>query len=70
MGEGGEVREAYGVASEPSRVGGNEGSREAYRVAENPNGDRQGVGGGVELPQGINTPGVGALPQGDETPRV
>ena len=39
-------------------------------MAENPGGDRQGVGGGVELPRGINTPRVEELPQGDETFKV
>ena len=39
-------------------------------MTENPRGERQGVGGGADLPQGINTPGVGALPWGDETPGV
>ena len=66
----GEGREAYGVATEPSQVRGDRGGREAYGVMENPGGDHQGVGGGVESPQGINTPGVDALPQGDETPGV
>ena len=51
-------------------MGGKEGGRKAYRVAENPQGDRQGVQGGVELPQGIDTPRVEELPRGDETPRV
>ena len=32
--------------------------QEASRVAENPGGDRQGVGGGIKPPQGIDTPGV------------
>ena len=66
--EGG--REAYGVAGKPSKVGGKEGGREAYGVAENPGGNRERVRGGVELPQGIDTPGVDKFPQGDETPRV
>ena len=46
------------------------GGREAYGVVENPRGGFQGVGGGVELLQGIDTPGVGELPWGDETPGV
>ena len=66
--EGG--REPYGVAGESSGVGGEEGGRKAYRVAENLGGERQGVQGGVKLPQGIDTPGVTELPRGDETPRV
>ena len=57
-------------ASEYSGVGGSEGGREPSGVAENLGGDRQGVGGGVELPRGINTPGVEELPRGDETPGV
>ena len=36
-------------------------------MAENPGGDRQRVGGGAELPQGIDTPGVEELPRGDKT---
>ena len=39
-------------------------------MAENPGGDRQGVQGGVKLPQGIDTPGVAEFPWGDETPGV
>ena len=35
-----------------------------------PGGDRQGVRGGVELPQGIETPRVDELSWGDETPGV
>ena len=35
-------------------------------MAENPGGDRQGVG--VESPQGIDTPRADAWSQGDETP--
>ena len=31
------------------------------------NGDRQGVGGVINLPGGIKTPGVEGLPRGDET---
>ena len=33
-------------------------------------GGHQGVGGGVESPQGINTPGVEEFPRGDETSGV
>ena len=36
-------------------------------MAKNPRGSHQGVGRGVELPQGTDTPGVTELPQGDET---
>ena len=70
MGGGGEGRDAYGVASDPYEVGGDRGGHEAYGVTENPGGDLQGVGGGVKLPQGIDTPGVEALPWGDENPGV
>ena len=67
VGGEGEGRKAYGVASNPSGVGRDGGGREAYGVAENPGGDCQGVGGGAELPQGIGTPRVEALPRGDKT---
>ena len=63
-------REASGVAYESPGVGDEEGGREASGVAENPQGYRQGVGGGVDLPQATDTPGVAELPQGDETPVV
>ena len=54
-----------------SGVGGREGGREASRVAKNLRGGyRQGVGGGVESPSGINTPGVKELHRGDKTSRV
>ena len=46
---------------------GSEGGHEASVVAENPGEDRQGVGGGFELPRDIDTPGVEELPQGDKT---
>ena len=64
------VRKAYGVASEPSGVGGKEGGRKAHIVAENHGGDRQGVRGGVELPQGIDTPGVDEFPRWNKNPGV
>ena len=57
-------------AGESSGVGGEEGGCESYRVAENPEGDCQGVQGGVKSLQGIDTPGVTYLPQGDKTPGV
>ena len=38
--------------------------------AKNQQGYRRGVGGGVELPQGTDTPGVAELPWVDETPGV
>ena len=48
-------------------MGGKEGGREAYRVAKNLGGDHQGVQRGVEMSQGIDTPRVYELPQGDKT---
>ena len=54
-------------AGESSGVGIRERGPEASGVAENPGRDRQGVGGGVKLPRGINTPGVEELPRGDKT---
>ena len=51
-------------------VRGDNGGREASRVAENPQGSCQGVGRGVKSPQGNNTPGVTELPQEDKNPRV
>ena len=47
-----------------------EGGYKASGVAENPGRGHQGVGGGIESPQGINTPGVRELLQGDKTPGV
>ena len=57
-------------AGESSEVGNRERGREASGVAENSGGDREGVGGGVELPRGIGTPGVEEFPLGDETSEV
>ena len=65
-----EVREASGVAHEYPGVRDKEGGREASRMAENPWGSCQGVGGGVKFPQGNDTPGVAELSQGEKTPRV
>ena len=56
------------MAGESSEVGGEEEGREAYGVVETPRGDRQGVQGEVESPQGIDTPLVDELPQEDKTP--
>ena len=64
------ARETYGVAGNPSEVGDKAGGGKAYGVAENPRGYHQRVRGGVELPQGIGTPGVDELLQGYETPIV
>ena len=47
-----------------------EGSLKASNVAENPEGDHQGVVGGVESLRGTDTPGVEELPQGDKTSGV
>ena len=62
------VREASGVAHESPGVGDEEGVRESSIVVKNTRGSRQGVGGGVELPQGTDTPGVAEVPRGDKTP--
>ena len=51
-------REASRVFQESSVVGDKEGGSKASGVAENPQVSRQGVGGGVDSPQGTNTPGV------------
>ena len=61
-------REASGLDPKTHRVRGKEEGREASGVAENPGGGRHGVGRGVELPQGADTPGVAEGPRGDETP--
>ena len=61
-------REASEVAHESPGVGEKEGGRDASGVAENPRGSRHGVGGGVESPQGTNTPGVAELSWGDNPP--
>ena len=70
VGGGGEGRKAYLVASDPSRVKEVGGGCEVYGFAENPGVDRLGVRGTVKSTQGINTPGVDALPRGDVTVRV
>ena len=57
-------------AGESSGVGYGEGGCKASGVAENPWGDRQGVGGGVESPRGTDNPGVEELPRGDKTSGV
>ena len=62
--------EAFGVDHESPGVGDEEGGREASGVAENPRGSRQGVGGGIELPQGTDTLRVSELPRVEKTPRV
>ena len=53
-----------------SGVGGEEGGRGGYRVAENPGGGCHGVRGAVELPQGIDTPGVDKFPRRDKNSGV
>ena len=58
------------LSGESSGVGSSEGGREASGVAENSGGEIQGVGGGVDLPRGINTPGVEEVPWGDKTSGV
>ena len=57
-------------AGKSSRVGIKEGDPEASGVAENPRGDCQGFVGGVELPRGIDTPGVEELLRGGKTSGV
>ena len=64
------VREASRVENESPRVGDEEGGRKASGVAENPGGGRHGVGGGVESPQGADTPRVTEETRGDKTPGV
>ena len=64
------VCKASGVAHKSPGVGDEEGGREASGVAENPQTSRQGVGGGIESPQGNGTSGVTELPQGDKKTRV
>ena len=49
---------AYRVDHKFPGVGDKEEGREASGVANNPLGSCQGVGEGVELPQGNETPGV------------
>ena len=62
------VREAYGVAGKSFGVGGKEGGHNSYRVAENPRGDCEGVRGGFESPQGIDTPEWTSCPVGAKPP--
>ena len=54
-------------AGEYSGVRDREGGLEASGVAENPGGDRQGLGGVVKLPRVTNTLGVEELLLGYET---
>ena len=61
-------REASGVDHKSPKVRDKEGGREASEVTENPRGSHQGVGRGVELPQGNNTPGVTEFPRGMKPP--
>ena len=49
-------------------VGDEERGSEALRSGRKTQGSHQGVGGGVKLPQGIDTPGVTEFPWGDKTP--
>ena len=57
-------------ASESSGMGSRESCPEASGVAESPRGDRQGVGGGIELSMGTHTHRVEELPRGEETSRA
>ena len=54
------------VGAKPSGVGGNKGGRKASGVDTKPH----GVGGGVDSPQGTDTPRVAEEPRGDKTPGV
>ena len=65
--KGGGARPTKWLTS-PSGVRGNRGGCKAYGVAENPGGNHQGVVGGVEFPEEIDTPGVHELPWGDKPP--
>ena len=58
------------LAGESSGGGNREGVPKTSGVAEKPRGGCQGVGGGVESPQGIDTPGVEDLPREDKTSGV
>ena len=58
------------LASESSRVRNGKESPEASGVEENSWGDCQGVGGGLDLPRGTNTPRVEELPRGGKISRV
>ena len=49
-------------------MGEGEEDHEASGVTENPRGGRHGVGGGVESPQGTDTPRVAKGPRVDKTP--
>ena len=60
--------EAFVVVHKSPGVGDEEGGCKASGVAKNPQGSRQVVGGGVELPQVNDTPGVTELPRGGEPP--
>ena len=58
------------MAYESSGVKDKEGGCKASGLAENSRAYPKGVQGGVELSQGIDTPGVAELPRGDKTPGV
>ena len=62
-------REASRVAHNSPEVGNEGGGYEASGVAENPRGSRHRVGGGVQSPQGANTPGVVEFPRVDKPRR-
>ena len=67
VGGEGEGRKVYRVAGKTSGVEG-DGATECRKTPGE--GGRQGVVGGLESPQGVNSPGMEALPQGDEVPGV
>ena len=57
------ARQRENLAGNSYGVGEGEGGGEASGVAENPRGDFQVVGGGVESPRGTNIPRVEELPR-------
>ena len=52
----------------PLEWGVRRGSARPPEWQKTPGGSRNGVEGGVELPQGSDTPGVAEVPQGGKTP--
>ena len=66
----GKSGKAFGEAHKSSKVVEVEGGHKAPGVAENPQWYSQGVGGGVESPQGTNNPGVAEFALESKTPRV
>ena len=67
VGENNGDREASIFDPKSHGVGEGDGGRAASGVADKLGGGRHGVGGGVESPQGADTPGMEEGPRGDET---